>query len=456
MAFSGLRFPNLSVIVDKRIPIRGKEWCCIDLAREKLFNDDGTAPPPAPQESSEEEGKFASAAADAEDHKNKMNMKTMQRATLRPSPNMKFPVSKMTKGSNWYVDFLPLAGRNLLRVHDSGRTVLTLGAGSCVAKALPNLQSPKRSPLALVVPSSVPGDGDNGIGSILVMERSPVLEPRSVPQLSEVRDSHQFEALVYCGISESWESIPLPPPPFMYNNNPFFSIWYPTTTTTIRSYAVVPGGGSHAVCISVDAGAGAATYCFDTATRAWTKVGDWKLPFIGRAEYVKELKLWFGICPTTTTNKDKEQDLDVMQFQLGAADLSTMSMDSQSQQPLPQPQLVGTWNELKLMMPPHGWTELRRPQFVNLGSGRFCIARFFFDHERAVMEMKEPTRLTFGEDDGEHEHGEDLLTATVITGADVTKHTTTDDDNLMQLQMITHNSIRHVPDDKYGNIQLVF
>ena len=97
-------------------------------------------------------------------------------------------------------------------------------------------------------------------------------------------------------------------------------------------------------------------------------------------------------------------------------------------------------------MLPHGWTELRRPQFVNLGSGRFCIARFFFDHER----------LTFGEDDGEHEHGEDLLTATVITGADVTKHTTTDDDNLMQLQMITHNSIRHVPDDKYGNIQLVF
>jgi hypothetical protein len=62
MAFSGLRFRNLSVIVDKRIPIRAKEWCCIDLAREKLFNDDGTAPPPAPQatdESSEEEGKFA-------------------------------------------------------------------------------------------------------------------------------------------------------------------------------------------------------------------------------------------------------------------------------------------------------------------------------------------------------------------------------------------------------------
>ena len=51
---------------------------------------------------------------------------------------------------------------------------------------------------------------------------------------------------------------------------------------------------------------------------------------------------------------------------MAAADLS--DMDS-------QPQLVGgPWKELD---PPDAWKECKDPQFVSLGSGRFCIARFF-------------------------------------------------------------------------------
>ncbi|OEL22939.1 hypothetical protein BAE44_0016043 [Dichanthelium oligosanthes] len=52
---------------------------------------------------------------------------------------------------------------------------------------------------------------------------------------------------------------------------------------------------------------------------------------------------------------------------LAAADLS--AMDS-------QPQVVGAWNELEQ---PEKWQDdIMNPQLVNLGSGRFCVARFFY------------------------------------------------------------------------------
>jgi hypothetical protein len=36
------------------------------------------------------------------------------------------------------------------------------------------------------------------------------------------------------------------------------------------------------------------TYSFDTAGGEWSKLGDWALPFWGRAEYVREYDLSFG------------------------------------------------------------------------------------------------------------------------------------------------------------------
>jgi len=94
----------------------------------------------------------------------------------------------------------------------------------------------------------------------------------------------------------------------------------------------------------------ASTYCMDTATHAWSHVGRWMLPLYGKIEYVPELDLWFGF-----SAKD----------QLSAVDLS--NLDS-------RPRLVGTWKEFE---PPEDWQELQEPQFVSLGSGKFCIARFF-------------------------------------------------------------------------------
>uniref|UniRef100_A0A0Q3VQB1 Uncharacterized protein n=2 Tax=Setaria italica TaxID=4555 RepID=A0A0Q3VQB1_SETIT len=124
----------------------------------------------------------------------------------------------------------------------------------------------------------------------------------------------------------------LPPPPFV--REPRY--WHGgRNPPEIGSYAVV-GGGTH-VCISVD---GVGTYCLDTASHTWSEVGEWTLPFHGRVEYVPELKLWFGLSAETR--------------QMAA--------------------LVGAWKELCL---PEQWKECKDPQLVNLGSGRFCIARFF-------------------------------------------------------------------------------
>ncbi|GJN11097.1 hypothetical protein PR202_ga29263 [Eleusine coracana subsp. coracana] len=91
----------------------------------------------------------------------------------------------------------------------------------------------------------------------------------------------------------------------------------------------------------------------DTVNHAWQEIGNWLLPFYGKVEYVPELKLWFGL---STTGK------------WAAADLSTIStMDS-------RPRLLGKWNEFNAL---EEWQVVQEPQRVNLGSGRFCVARFF-------------------------------------------------------------------------------
>uniref|UniRef100_A0A0D3F0L2 Uncharacterized protein n=1 Tax=Oryza barthii TaxID=65489 RepID=A0A0D3F0L2_9ORYZ len=61
------------------------------------------------------------------------------------------------------------------------------------------------------------------------------------------------------------------------------------THSQICGYAVV--GESRILVSTHSHGA----YSFDTASAAWSKAGDWSLPFRGRAEYVPEHGLWFGL-----------------------------------------------------------------------------------------------------------------------------------------------------------------
>ncbi|WVZ78508.1 hypothetical protein U9M48_026210 [Paspalum notatum var. saurae] len=213
--------------------------------------------------------------------------------------------------------------------------VLIDGDTHCV-DMMPNLHKPKKLPISLFSPVN-----DDGDGSLFIMERVlyPVGRGLPCPDL-ELLDFRQGRVIT-CQL--------LPPPPYVHEPS------YRGThrTSKIISYAMV-GDGS-LLCISVN---GKGTYVTDTATRAWSRAGDWMLPFRGKVEYVPDLKLWFGFSADDARC-------------LAAADLSTMDMDS-------QPQLVGCWHK-ELHDPPEGeeWMEHQDAKLVYLGSGKFCLARFF-------------------------------------------------------------------------------
>jgi hypothetical protein len=90
------------------------------------------------------------------------------------------------------------------------------------------------------------------------------------------------------------------------------------------------------------------TYCFDTVTQEWDKAGEWVLPFLGKAEYVPEFSLWFGLSVHDPYH------------------LSAISS-------LNPPTVKHVWPDLN---PPEGWS-LIDLTLLSLGSGRFCTAKFF-------------------------------------------------------------------------------
>ncbi|KAL6847609.1 hypothetical protein ACP4OV_022635 [Aristida adscensionis] len=99
------------------------------------------------------------------------------------------------------------------------------------------------------------------------------------------------------------------------------------------------------------------TYSFDTATGAWRKVGDWALPFMGRAEYVAEHGLWFGL-----SSASGGWDADRL-LTLHASDLTPGG---------------DVWRWEGLALPSDGWSAGHKHSFlVPLGHGRFCVARSF-------------------------------------------------------------------------------
>uniref|UniRef100_A0A0E0E7F8 DUF1618 domain-containing protein n=1 Tax=Oryza meridionalis TaxID=40149 RepID=A0A0E0E7F8_9ORYZ len=247
---------------------------------------------------------------------------TMERLQL-PNPMLRL----------WNRYFFPLSERKILSVDKSGRSLL-FDADTRHLVTMPFLNKPKRDPISLFVPNAVDGDGDDG-GSLFVMDRVPKPEIGNRAQTSD-----QFEAFIYRKNFVDCQL--LPPPPYLRDYK------HCESRHKINAYTVVDGGSQ--ICISVE---DVGTYCLDTASHTWSQVGEWTLPFDGKLEYVPELKLWFGFSAGAQ--------------HFAAADLS--SMDCQS-----QPQLVGAWKELE---PPMEWRETYDSQLVNLGSGRFCIARFF-------------------------------------------------------------------------------
>lgn len=154
----------------------------------------------------------------------------------------------------------------------------------------------------------------------------------------EVRDMHR-----------GWRWRFLPPPPFVFQPG--------HETSYITSYtSMLNTNGCSTICISCsDKGIG--TYCFDTSRHLeeWRHAGEWKLPFQGKAEYIPEFKMWFGF-------------LAHRPYHLCAVDLSAMEQDR-------QPTVKYCFEDLNPPIKEY-WVPMSL-ELVNLGAGKFCVAKSF-------------------------------------------------------------------------------
>ncbi|CAL4885854.1 unnamed protein product [Urochloa decumbens] len=316
-----------SLIVES--PFVGVKWLRRADLRRQLFNDTAMGSESAVLQDSTSQ----TLVADANQKSKHALAEALQMERIQiSSPIFRFQAAAAQK--RYAIDCFHLSDGKLVLADYCGRMFLC-DADMRHMATMPNLQKPKLKPISLFVPSANADDHpNNAAGSLYVMESIPNPE-----KVGSMQPSNQFEVFEYHKPSRTyenpWHCRLLLPPPFV--RDPAL------TPQKISSYAVV---GSN-ICISTLCND---TYFLDTASDTWTEVGKGKLPFYGKVEYVPELKLWFGI-----SSQAKH---------LAAADLSAMDY---------QPQLVGDWREFEL---PPEWLEYRDSQLVNLGLGKFCIARF--------------------------------------------------------------------------------
>ncbi|TVU37923.1 hypothetical protein EJB05_11267, partial [Eragrostis curvula] len=380
----GLSRRFLNLIVDNRIP-GIKSLCSMDL--EHLFSSP-TRHPQTPDTA------IQTPAADSGNMKNEAAAASSSESIQISAPTLTF----RALSDQWKVDCFPLAESTVMCADQLGRT-LCVDAELRLGGTMPSLHKPKRMPISILV--SKPDldrryDHHASGTSLFIMERIPELEVGC-----NEKYSYQFEAFVcrkptLTSYSKTWQCELLPPPPFVRDPK------YLHSRPEISSYAVVDGGSQ--ICISVD---DVGTYCLDTEDHTWSQVGEWMLPFRGKVEYVPELKLWLGL-----SAKDRH---------LAAADLSSIStMNS-------QPQLIDLGKEL---YPPEEWKECKDSQIVNLGSGMFCITRFF--------------SMTFNGNFGDESIDQEF---TVFTGVEVVLDADSSGNGKVELHMIPHKSRRHMSND---------
>ncbi|KAK3155576.1 hypothetical protein QOZ80_2BG0205010 [Eleusine coracana subsp. coracana] len=197
---------------------------------------------------------------------------------------------------------------------------------------LPALHAPKISPVSIPV-------GD----SLYVLKTNPV-----------PGEEHCFEALIHGRGPESrcrpdWYWHSLPPPPYV--QAPCYEV-DEESFEDIYGHALV--GGVH---IWVSTGH-AATYSFSTVANKWSKVGNWDLPFGGRAEYIPELNVSLGF--------------SLQDNLLCASDLAGASV----------PKLLGKWEDV---VQPQESIPLTS-NLVPLGSGKLFIAKFFQIRRRRYIQ----------------------------------------------------------------------
>ncbi|KAE8811383.1 hypothetical protein D1007_11760 [Hordeum vulgare] len=241
--------------------------------------------------------------------------------------------------ANRSVHFFPTASESKVILSDRGNRMLRFNAvddGSRYVDTLPCLHGLKEMPMAISVPPTklhLPDTDDTGDLYII--------DGLLHPDKAEVRP--QFEALVWRGFHRSavssrfWHCDILPLPSWISHHK----------HAMVSRHALV----GDAICFSIAGVEGTGTYCFDINTREWSKAGDWLMPFNGKADYVPELGLWFGVSNNFPC----------------AADLSGIIRGEE-----PPPDKMRVWDRDDL---PEEWQpdNLHDPCVVSLGSGKFIV-----------------------------------------------------------------------------------
>ncbi|KAK3124246.1 hypothetical protein QOZ80_7BG0583810 [Eleusine coracana subsp. coracana] len=198
---------------------------------------------------------------------------------------------------------------------------------------------------------------------------------------------------------DDWQWEPLPSPPYVHISPQYKSLMF------ISSHTVV----DRTICVSSGT-QGIGTYCFDTAKREWRRAGGWALPFHGRAEYVPDLDLWLGFSHCINS------------YLCATSDLKDAIMEEQ------QPTVEHVWQD---MVRPPNWT-VTSTDLVNLGSGRFCIAKEF-----EVM----PSRARPGRGDWHLAYE-----VFVFTGVEIVRSGGDDEEAAgRRLEVLKHKSVAYLP-----------
>lgn len=288
-------------------------------------------------------------AAHTQDKKNGSNMLGGIGSTGRlPEPSVHYePFTMAISYPDRSRDVFALFGKSNIFYSDSvGHSSIYYTESQCFV-GLPSLNSPKGPKrIAVSIPRTeaharsdfeVDPDFDsdlftnkrqgNHMNSLYVMDMDPY-------------NKCSFEVLTYYPLSR-WHWRQLPRPAF------FGDTKYRARDNV--PFAVVDGTE---ICMSFET----ATYYFDTVEFEWSKAGDWVLPFGAKAEYIPEFGLWLGFSAHKPYN-------------LCSVNLSGVTIGSCDTQPLAQ--YVGQHVDLP------GDCSLKNLSLVNIGSGRFCIAKFF-------------------------------------------------------------------------------
>ncbi|CAM0908537.1 unnamed protein product [Alopecurus aequalis] len=251
-----------------------------------------------------------------------------------PPPVLVTRTSSFNLRSTRTINFFPTATENKVFISNQANHVFRFDTDDACILTMPSLHEYKDTPLAISVPPTTSHLYDEqDCGDLYVIDR--LLKPD--------KGMAHFEALVWR--SKRWHCDTLPLPPSIVHHKEAY----------VCGCALV---GSDTICFSISGPLGEGTYCFHTVTREWSKAGDWLMPFNGKAEYVPELGLWFGVAGCYSHLPC-------------AVDLSGVVS---GQEPPPDRTLI--WADEDL---PEEWHPriLFDTKVISLGSGRFFVANFF-------------------------------------------------------------------------------